>query len=85
MRFVTTQLKWQECPLDVKEAISTICFAAPRCSNLPDLQQVQMSFAAKYGKEFIAVATELMPDCGVNRQVKGLSIIQLLMLLHDMT
>ncbi|KAK8918489.1 hypothetical protein KSP39_PZI021859 [Platanthera zijinensis] len=59
----------RECPLDLKEAISTICFAAPRCSDLPELQQVQMSFAAKYGKEFIAAATELMPDCGVNRQI----------------
>lgn len=59
----------RECPPDLKEAISTICFAAPRCSDLPELQQVQMSFVAKYGKEFIAAATELMPDCGVNRQI----------------
>ncbi|MQM19195.1 hypothetical protein Taro_052196 [Colocasia esculenta] len=63
-----------ECPLDLKEAISSLCFAAPRCSDLPELQQVQMLFAAKYGKEFVAAASELMPDCGVNRQV----IIELL-------
>ncbi|MCL7030401.1 hypothetical protein MKW94_028999, partial [Papaver nudicaule] len=44
----------RECPLDLKEAISTICFAAPRCADLPELLQVQMLFA---------------PDCGVNRQV----------------
>ncbi|KAL5229513.1 hypothetical protein ABZP36_028289 [Zizania latifolia] len=31
--------------------------------------QVQMMFATKYGKEFVAAATELMPDCGVNRQI----------------
>ncbi|XP_058098463.1 uncharacterized protein LOC131243266 [Magnolia sinica] len=59
----------RECPLDLKEAISSICFAAPRCSDLPELQQVQMLFASKYGKEFVAAATELMPDCGVNRQM----------------
>ncbi|XP_010937030.1 uncharacterized protein [Elaeis guineensis] len=59
----------RECPLDLKEAISSICFAAPRCADLPELQQVQMLFAAKYGKEFVAAATELMPDCGVNRQI----------------
>ncbi|KAJ0975172.1 hypothetical protein J5N97_017137 [Dioscorea zingiberensis] len=59
----------RECPLDLKEAISSICFAAPRCSDLPELQQVQMLFAAKYGKEFVAAASELMPDCGVNRQI----------------
>lgn len=28
-----------------------------------------MLFAAKYGKEFVTASTELMPDCGVNRQV----------------
>ncbi|XP_042507541.1 uncharacterized protein LOC122083719 [Macadamia integrifolia] len=59
----------RECPLDLKEAISSVCFAAPRCADLPELQQVQMLFASKYGKEFVAAATELMPECGVNRQM----------------
>lgn len=59
----------RECPLDLKEAISSVCFAAPRCADLPELLQVQMLFASKYGKEFVAAATELMPDCGVNRQL----------------
>lgn len=59
----------RECPLDLKEAISSVCFAAPRCADLPELLQVQMMFAGKYGKEFIAAATELLPECGVNRQV----------------
>ncbi|KAJ4950028.1 hypothetical protein NE237_026860 [Protea cynaroides] len=59
----------RECPLDLKEAISSICFAAPRCADLPELLQAQMLFASKYGKEFVAAATELMPNCGVNRQV----------------
>ncbi|CAN6687135.1 unnamed protein product [Malus baccata var. baccata] len=59
----------RECPIDLKEAISSVCFAAPRCADLPELLQVQMLFAAKYGKEFVAAATELIPDCGVNRQL----------------
>ncbi|XP_028775043.1 uncharacterized protein LOC114731940 isoform X2 [Neltuma alba] len=59
----------RECPLDLKEAISSICFAAPRCADLPELLQVQLLFASKYGKEFVSAATELMPDCGVNRQL----------------
>nr|ABY60784.1 hypothetical protein [Carica papaya] len=59
----------RECPLDLKEAISSICFAAPRCADLPELLQVQMLFATKYGKEFVSAAAELMPDCGVNRQL----------------
>lgn len=60
---------FRECPIDLKEAISSICFAAPRCSDLPELQQVQIQFVGKYGKEFVAAASELLPDCGVNRQV----------------
>ncbi|KAK6938198.1 Vacuolar protein sorting-associated protein Ist1, partial [Dillenia turbinata] len=59
----------RECPLDLKEAISSVCFAAPRCADLPELLEVQMLFAMKYGKEFVAAATELMPECGVNRQL----------------
>lgn len=59
----------RECPLDLKEAIASICFAAPRCADLPELLQVQMMFASKYGREFVAAATELLPECGVNRQV----------------
>ncbi|XLT32763.1 hypothetical protein HN873_064055 [Arachis hypogaea] len=27
----------RECPLDLKEAISSVCFAAPRCADLPKL------------------------------------------------
>ncbi|XP_011002513.1 PREDICTED: uncharacterized protein LOC105109486 [Populus euphratica] len=59
----------RECPLDLKEAISSVCFAAPRCGDLPELLQVQTLFAFKYGKEFVAAATELRPACGVNRQL----------------
>lgn len=59
----------RECPIDLKEAISSVCFAAPRCADLPELLQVQMLFAAKFGKEFVAAATELRPECGVNRQL----------------
>jgi len=59
----------RECPLDLKEAISSVCFAAPRCSDLTELQQVQILFVSKYGKEFVAAASELKPDSGVNRKV----------------
>ncbi|XP_059630410.1 uncharacterized protein LOC132273466 [Cornus florida] len=59
----------RECPLDLKEAISSVCFAAPRCADLPELMHVHMLFATKYGKEFVSAATELIPECGVNRQL----------------
>jgi len=60
---------FRECPLDLKEAISSVCFAAPRCADLPELLQVQSLFASKYGKGFVSAATEVTPDCSVNRQV----------------
>jgi len=59
----------KECPLDLREAIASLCFAAPRCSDLPELHVVQSMFAVKYGKEFVVAASELRPDCGVNRQI----------------
>ncbi|XP_027364688.1 uncharacterized protein LOC113871781 [Abrus precatorius] len=66
----------RECPHDLKEAMSSICFAAPRCADLPELMQVQLLFATKYGKEFVSSATELTPDCGVNRQLIELLSVQ---------
>ncbi|XP_042018959.1 uncharacterized protein LOC121766773 [Salvia splendens] len=66
----------RECPLDLKEAISSVCFAAPRCADLPELLQAQQLFTGKYGKEFVIAATELMPECGVNRQLVELLSIR---------
>lgn len=59
----------RECPLDLREAIATLIYAAPRCSDLPELLHIRNLFVAKYGKEFVAAAAELRPDCGVNRQI----------------
>ncbi|XP_059655509.1 uncharacterized protein LOC132302615 [Cornus florida] len=59
----------KECPLELREAVASIIFAAPRCSDLPDLLHVRTLFAAKYGKEFIAAASELRPDTSVNRTI----------------
>lgn len=55
-----------------------MCFAAPRCADLTELIQVQMLFGAKYGKEFVSAATELMPNCGVNRQVHRIACLCLI-------
>ncbi|KAG8366621.1 hypothetical protein BUALT_Bualt17G0098800 [Buddleja alternifolia] len=59
----------KECPTELREAVASIIFSAPRCSDLPDLLQVRNLFAAKYGKEFIAAASELRPDTSVNRTI----------------
>eukprot|EP01018_Ginkgo_biloba_P028440 Gb_40879 [translate_table: standard] len=61
--------KQKTCPVDLKESIASLVFAAPRCADLPELQDVRSLFTAKYGKEFITAAIELRPDCGVNRQI----------------
>ncbi|XVF44161.1 hypothetical protein PTKIN_Ptkin02bG0098400 [Pterospermum kingtungense] len=59
----------KECPSELREAVASIIFAAPRCSDVPDLLQIKNLFLAKYGKEFVIAATELRPDSGVNRAI----------------
>eukprot|EP00250_Pteridium_aquilinum_P007358 c17095_g4_i1 orf=75-1130(+) len=67
-RFPAIEMQ-RDCPIDVKEAIASIIFAAPRCVELSELPSIREAFLAKYGKDFVAAAAELRPDCGVNRQV----------------
>ncbi|XP_021723804.1 IST1 homolog [Chenopodium quinoa] len=59
----------RQCPSELQEAIASIIFAAPRCSDLPDLLQVKNLFTSKYGKEFISAVSELRPDTSVNRTI----------------
>ncbi|XP_065856317.1 uncharacterized protein [Euphorbia lathyris] len=59
----------KECPVELREAIASIIFAAPRCSEVPELLQIKNLFAAKYGKEYVMAASELRPDSGVNRAI----------------
>lgn len=59
----------KNCPIDLKEAIASVIFASPRCSDIPELTDVKKHFTAKYGKEFITAALELRPNSGVGRMV----------------
>ncbi|KAK1377717.1 dentin sialophosphoprotein-like [Heracleum sosnowskyi] len=59
----------KNCPIDLKEAIASVIFAAPRCSDVPELLDVKKHFTAKYGKEFVTTALELRPSCGVGRML----------------
>ncbi|XP_059066929.1 uncharacterized protein LOC131050106 isoform X2 [Cryptomeria japonica] len=59
----------KNCPIDLQEAISTLIFTAPRCADIPELSEIRSHFGSKYGKEFVASAAELRPECGVNRIV----------------
>lgn len=58
------------CPIDLKEAITSVVFAALRCSDIPELAEIKKHFTDKYGKDFITAAVELRPDCGVSRMVR---------------
>ncbi|KAK2645449.1 hypothetical protein Ddye_020644 [Dipteronia dyeriana] len=57
----------KNCPIDLKEAISSVIFASPRCDDIPELKDVRKHLTAKYGKEFASAAVELRPNCGVGR------------------
>ncbi|XP_042426493.1 IST1-like protein isoform X2 [Zingiber officinale] len=61
--------KQRECPLDLKEGISSLIFASPRCSDIPELSRLLLIFEKKYGKEFVSTATELRPESEVNRML----------------
>ncbi|KAI3754211.1 hypothetical protein L1987_53990 [Smallanthus sonchifolius] len=53
----------------IREAVTSVIFAAPRCSDIPELVDAKKNFTAKYGKEFVSAAIELRPDCGVSRML----------------
>ncbi|XP_012491453.1 uncharacterized protein LOC105803660 [Gossypium raimondii] len=59
--------KRRECPADLKEGIASLIFAAPRCAEIPELIEIRNIFEKKYGRDFVAAATDLRPNCGVNR------------------
>jgi hypothetical protein len=62
-------LKLRACPIDLREAISSIIFASMRCADVTELADVRKHFTSKYGKEFAAAALEVRPDSGVNHLV----------------
>lgn len=59
----------RECPADLKEGICSLIFAAPRCSELPELSRMRDLFEKKYGKDFVAAAVDLRPNACVNNLV----------------
>ncbi|XP_050230507.1 uncharacterized protein LOC126679506 [Mercurialis annua] len=66
---LTIIAKRRECPADLKEGIASLIFAAPRCAEIPELAAIVKIFERKYGKDFVSAATDLRPDCGVNRML----------------
>nr|KJB65101.1 hypothetical protein B456_010G081100 [Gossypium raimondii] len=59
----------KNCPIDLKEAISSVIFASARCEEIPELKDVTKHLTTKYGKDFTTSALELHPDSGVGRML----------------
>ena len=72
-----TNLFCRECPADLKEGISSLIFAAPRCSELPELSRMRDLFEKKYGKDFVAAAVDLRPNASVNNLVSVRIFVQI--------
>ncbi|WOL11894.1 hypothetical protein Cni_G20658 [Canna indica] len=50
-------LDHKECPEELREAVSSLVFAAPRCADeLPELEKVRGFFSSKYGKGFLSAS-----------------------------
>ncbi|AEC06916.1 Regulator of Vps4 activity in the MVB pathway protein [Arabidopsis thaliana] len=57
----------KNCPIDLKEAVTSVLFASQRLSDVPELSEIFKQFTTKYGKDFSTSAVELRPDSGVSR------------------
>ena len=77
------------CPDELREATSGMLYAASRCGDFPELQEIRAVLTSHFGKEFAARAIELRNNCGVNHAVCSHFIIfmkfsfLLLMYLHS--
>ncbi|MED6160376.1 hypothetical protein PIB30_050944 [Stylosanthes scabra] len=59
----------RECPEELKEAASGILYAASRCGDFPEIQEIRAVFTSRFGKEFASRAIELRNNCGVHPQM----------------
>ncbi|XP_077230742.1 uncharacterized protein LOC143863847 [Tasmannia lanceolata] len=59
----------KDCPHELKEAVSSLIFAASRFGESPELHEIRRIFTSRYGNEFAASAVELRNSCEVNPQM----------------
>ena len=64
----------QGCPFDMKEAVCTIIYAAPRLSQ-KELTEVRHQFIEKYGKAFASEAMENKGNCVNAKLIHKMSVI----------
>ncbi|KAF7124381.1 hypothetical protein RHSIM_Rhsim12G0082500 [Rhododendron simsii] len=59
-------IKSRVCPEELKEAVSSLVYAARRCGQFPELQEMRMIFTSRFGKEIVTCAIELRNNCRVH-------------------
>ncbi|KAK7310036.1 hypothetical protein RJT34_07233 [Clitoria ternatea] len=59
----------RECPQELREAATGLLYAASRCGDFPEIQEIRAVLTSRFGKEFAARAIELRNNCGVNPQM----------------
>jgi vacuolar protein sorting-associated protein IST1 len=50
---------YRECPEDLKGVIATMLYVAPRCGDLPELQEIRTYLRSIYGDEFCTTAANI--------------------------
>ncbi|KAJ9554184.1 hypothetical protein OSB04_018229 [Centaurea solstitialis] len=58
-----------DCPSELEEAVSNLLYAAPRCGEFPELQEIRAILTSRFGKEFAYVAIELRSNCRVSQKM----------------
>ncbi|RDY13659.1 IST1-like protein, partial [Mucuna pruriens] len=61
--------KNKECPVELKEATSSLIFASSRCGEFPELHKIRETLTYKFGKEFADNAVELHRNNRVNSKM----------------
>ncbi|KAG5002425.1 hypothetical protein JHK87_023497 [Glycine soja] len=59
----------KECPVELKEAVSSLVFASSRCGEFPELHKIREILTSKFGKEFAGHAVELHKNNRVNSKM----------------
>lgn len=49
--------------------MSSLVYAATRCGQFPELQELRTVFTSRFGKEFVTCAIQLRNNCRVNPTV----------------
>ncbi|XP_076932359.1 vacuolar protein sorting-associated protein IST1-like [Bidens hawaiensis] len=57
------------CPEELKEAVMSLLYAAPRCGEFPELKEIRAILTARFGKELVGSTIESRNYSGVNQKM----------------